>query len=133
MSVIIKHWRRKASESRTPRLTEACLLPKRTCLDVQPGVKYVSGISGNTGKVSCGLCTGHTQGTPIQGSKLRLPGYLSGKGFHSGEDRALITAAAARVRTQLAGECGHFFLDLRLKVSSLPLLKGNFFDSVVFF
>ncbi|XP_036023910.1 dystonin isoform X6 [Onychomys torridus] len=42
------------------------------------------------------------KGTPIQGSKLRLPGYLSGKGFHSGEDRALITAAAARVRTQLA-------------------------------
>ncbi|XP_041511136.1 dystonin isoform X2 [Microtus oregoni] len=42
------------------------------------------------------------EGTPIQGSKLRLPGYLSGKGFHSGEDRALITAAAARVRTQLA-------------------------------
>ncbi|XP_052601171.1 dystonin isoform X17 [Peromyscus californicus insignis] len=42
------------------------------------------------------------EGTPIQGSKLRLPGYLSGKGFHSGEDRALITAVAARVRTQLA-------------------------------
>ncbi|XP_052601172.1 dystonin isoform X18 [Peromyscus californicus insignis] len=42
------------------------------------------------------------KGTPIQGSKLRLPGYLSGKGFHSGEDRALITAVAARVRTQLA-------------------------------
>lgn len=46
------------------------------------------------------------QGTPIQGSKLRLPGYLSGKGFHSGEDSGLITTAAARVRTQFAGECG---------------------------
>ncbi|XP_052048811.1 dystonin isoform X1 [Apodemus sylvaticus] len=43
------------------------------------------------------------EGTPIQGSKLRLPGYLSGKGFHSGgEDGALITTAAARVRTQFA-------------------------------
>ncbi|XP_047650714.1 dystonin isoform X11 [Phacochoerus africanus] len=40
------------------------------------------------------------EGTPIQGSKLRLPGYLSGKGFHSGEDGGLITTAAARVRTQ---------------------------------
>uniref|UniRef100_A0A2K5PDC2 Dystonin n=1 Tax=Cebus imitator TaxID=2715852 RepID=A0A2K5PDC2_CEBIM len=43
-----------------------------------------------------------TEGTPIQGSKLRLPGYLSGKGFHSGEDSGLITTAAARVRTQFA-------------------------------
>ncbi|XP_054969661.2 dystonin isoform X11 [Pan paniscus] len=42
------------------------------------------------------------EGTPIQGSKLRLPGYLSGKGFHSGEDSGLITTAAARVRTQFA-------------------------------
>ncbi|XP_033612449.1 dystonin isoform X16 [Fukomys damarensis] len=42
------------------------------------------------------------EGTPIQGSKLRLPGYLSGKGFHSGEESGLITAAAARVRTQFA-------------------------------
>ncbi|XP_058410105.1 dystonin isoform X18 [Diceros bicornis minor] len=42
------------------------------------------------------------EGTPIQGSKLRLPGYLSGKGFHSGDDSALITTAAARVRTQFA-------------------------------
>nr|XP_012418567.1 PREDICTED: dystonin isoform X2 [Odobenus rosmarus divergens] len=40
------------------------------------------------------------EGTPIQGSKLRLPGYLSGKGFHSGDDSGLITTAAARVRTQ---------------------------------
>ncbi|XP_042093486.1 dystonin isoform X33 [Ovis aries] len=42
------------------------------------------------------------KGTPIQGSKLRLPGYLSGKGFHSGEDSGLITTAAARVRAQFA-------------------------------
>ncbi|XP_069343598.1 dystonin isoform X8 [Eulemur rufifrons] len=42
------------------------------------------------------------EGTPIQGSKLRLPGYLSGKSFHSGEDSGLITTAAARVRTQFA-------------------------------
>ncbi|KAL2791994.1 dystonin isoform 8 [Daubentonia madagascariensis] len=42
------------------------------------------------------------KGTPIQGSKLRLPGYLSGKSFHSGEDSGLITTAAARVRTQFA-------------------------------
>ncbi|XP_062838455.1 dystonin isoform X17 [Anolis carolinensis] len=39
-----------------------------------------------------------TEGTPIQGSKLRLPGYLSGKGFHSGEDTGLISTAATRVR-----------------------------------
>ncbi|XP_062838469.1 dystonin isoform X19 [Anolis carolinensis] len=38
------------------------------------------------------------KGTPIQGSKLRLPGYLSGKGFHSGEDTGLISTAATRVR-----------------------------------
>ncbi|XP_020954231.1 dystonin isoform X10 [Sus scrofa] len=44
--------------------------------------------------------TSTPKGTPIQGSKLRLPGYLSGKGFHSGEDSGLITTAAARVRTQ---------------------------------
>ncbi|XP_051853144.1 dystonin isoform X1 [Antechinus flavipes] len=42
------------------------------------------------------------EGTPIQGSKLRLPGYLSGKGFQSGEDSGLITTAATRVRTQFA-------------------------------
>ncbi|XP_036104823.1 dystonin isoform X9 [Molossus molossus] len=42
------------------------------------------------------------EGTPIQGSKLRLPGYLSGKGFHSGDDGGLITTAASRVRTQFA-------------------------------
>ncbi|XP_034965645.2 dystonin isoform X28 [Zootoca vivipara] len=43
-----------------------------------------------------------TEGTPIQGSKLRLPGYLSGKGFHSGEDSSLISTAATRVRAHFA-------------------------------
>ncbi|XP_077911334.1 dystonin isoform X17 [Halichoerus grypus] len=49
-----------------------------------------------------GPATSTPKGTPIQGSKLRLPGYLSGKGFHSGDDSGLITTAAARVRTQFA-------------------------------
>ncbi|XP_008844740.1 dystonin isoform X13 [Nannospalax galili] len=53
-----------------------------------------------------GMCSdfavSSAEGTPIQGSKLRLPGYLSGKSFHSGEDSGLITTAAARVRTQFA-------------------------------
>uniref|UniRef100_A0A8U8CFQ6 Dystonin n=1 Tax=Geospiza parvula TaxID=87175 RepID=A0A8U8CFQ6_GEOPR len=44
------------------------------------------------------------EGTPIQGSKLRLPGYLSGKGFHSGEDSGILSTAATRVRAQFAGE-----------------------------
>ncbi|XP_025033490.1 dystonin isoform X3 [Python bivittatus] len=39
-----------------------------------------------------------TEGTPIQGSKLRLPGYLSGKVFHSGESNGLISTAASRAR-----------------------------------
>ncbi|XP_041107393.1 dystonin-like [Polyodon spathula] len=43
-----------------------------------------------------------TEGTPIQGSKLRLPGYLSGKGFHAGEEGSLIAAAASKARTQSA-------------------------------
>ncbi|KAM5163309.1 dystonin isoform 1-T1 [Mantella aurantiaca] len=42
------------------------------------------------------------EGTPIQGSKLRLPGYLSGKGFHSAEESSLLTAASTKVRTQFA-------------------------------
>ncbi|XP_066460148.1 dystonin isoform X8 [Eleutherodactylus coqui] len=42
------------------------------------------------------------EATPIQGSKLRLPGYLSGKGFHSTEDNSLLTTAASKVRTQFA-------------------------------
>ncbi|XP_069707556.1 dystonin isoform X2 [Phaenicophaeus curvirostris] len=43
-----------------------------------------------------------TEGTPIQGSKLRLPGYLSGKGFHSGDDSGILSTAATRVRAQFA-------------------------------
>ncbi|XP_069091875.1 dystonin isoform X4 [Pleurodeles waltl] len=43
-----------------------------------------------------------TEGTPIQGSKLRLPGYLSGKGFQSGEDSSILSTAATRVRLQFA-------------------------------
>ncbi|XP_014747256.1 PREDICTED: dystonin isoform X18 [Sturnus vulgaris] len=42
------------------------------------------------------------EGTPIQGSKLRLPGYLSGKSFHSGEDSGILSTAATRVRAQFA-------------------------------
>ncbi|KAM4042425.1 dystonin isoform 18-T18 [Anomaloglossus baeobatrachus] len=42
------------------------------------------------------------EGTPIQGSKLRLPGYLSGKGFHSTEESTILTTAASKVRTQFA-------------------------------
>ncbi|MBN3308874.1 DYST protein, partial [Amia calva] len=38
--------------------------------------------------------------TPIQGSKLRLPGYLSGKGFQSTEEGSLITTAASKARSQ---------------------------------
>ncbi|NWW08452.1 DYST protein, partial [Oreocharis arfaki] len=46
--------------------------------------------------------TSTPKGTPIQGSKLRLPGYLSGKGFHSGEDSGILSTAATRVRAQFA-------------------------------
>ncbi|XP_071597779.1 dystonin isoform X21 [Heliangelus exortis] len=42
------------------------------------------------------------EGTPIQGSKLRLPGYLSGKGFHSGDDSGILSTAATRVRAHFA-------------------------------
>ncbi|XP_051060317.1 dystonin isoform X3 [Phodopus roborovskii] len=62
----------------------------------------VSSHAGHAASPQVPVAASTPKGTPIQGSKLRLPGYLSGKGFHSGEDRALITAAAARVRTQLA-------------------------------
>lgn len=41
-----------------------------------------------------------SEGTPVQGSKLRLPGYLSGKGFQSGEEGTLISAAVLKARTQ---------------------------------
>ncbi|XP_048061846.1 dystonin isoform X4 [Megalobrama amblycephala] len=43
------------------------------------------------------------ENTPIQGSKLRLPGYLSGKGFQSGEDGTLINAAVMKARGQAIG------------------------------
>uniref|UniRef100_A0A3Q2DDV9 Dystonin n=1 Tax=Cyprinodon variegatus TaxID=28743 RepID=A0A3Q2DDV9_CYPVA len=36
----------------------------------------------------------------IQGSKLRLPGYLSGKGFQSGEEGSLINNAVLKARAQ---------------------------------
>ncbi|XP_036071365.1 dystonin isoform X3 [Oryzias melastigma] len=45
-----------------------------------------------------------SEGTAVQGSKLRLPGYLSGKGFQSGEEGTLINAAVLKARTQMAGE-----------------------------
>uniref|UniRef100_A0A8C3K7A7 Dystonin n=1 Tax=Calidris pygmaea TaxID=425635 RepID=A0A8C3K7A7_9CHAR len=45
-------------------------------------------------------------GTPIQGSKLRMPGYLSGKGFHSGEDSGILSTAATRVRAQTPSRPG---------------------------
>ncbi|KFP10372.1 Dystonin, partial [Egretta garzetta] len=48
------------------------------------------------------VATSTPKGTPIQGSKLRLPGYLSGKGFHSGDDSAILSTAATRVRAQFA-------------------------------
>ncbi|XP_051633777.1 dystonin isoform X12 [Manacus candei] len=49
-----------------------------------------------------GVATSTPKGTPIQGSKLRLPGYLSGKGFQSGEDSGILSTAATRVRAQFA-------------------------------
>ncbi|XP_077469506.1 dystonin isoform X8 [Stigmatopora argus] len=42
--------------------------------------------------------------TPVQGSKLRLPGYLSGKGFQSGDDGTLINAAILKARGQAFGD-----------------------------
>uniref|UniRef100_A0A673BHL4 Dystonin n=1 Tax=Sphaeramia orbicularis TaxID=375764 RepID=A0A673BHL4_9TELE len=44
-----------------------------------------------------------SESTPVQGSKLRLPGYLSGKGFQSGEEGTLISAAVLKARTQTLG------------------------------
>ena len=46
---------------------------------------------------------GAFQGTPVQGSKLRLPGYLSGKGFQSGEEGTLINTAVLKARAQAMG------------------------------
>ncbi|XP_071597786.1 dystonin isoform X27 [Heliangelus exortis] len=48
------------------------------------------------------VATSTPKGTPIQGSKLRLPGYLSGKGFHSGDDSGILSTAATRVRAHFA-------------------------------
>ncbi|KAK9541668.1 hypothetical protein VZT92_001694 [Zoarces viviparus] len=45
-----------------------------------------------------------SESIPVQGSKLRLPGYLSGKGFQSGEEGTLISAAVLKARTQMIGE-----------------------------
>ncbi|XP_077960933.1 dystonin isoform X8 [Gasterosteus aculeatus] len=45
-----------------------------------------------------------SEGTPVQGSKLRLPGYLSGKGFQTAEEGTLISAAVLKARTQTIGE-----------------------------
>ncbi|XP_075932663.1 dystonin isoform X1 [Anarhichas minor] len=45
-----------------------------------------------------------SESTPVQGSKLRLPGYLSGKGFQSGEEGTLISTAVLKARTQMIGE-----------------------------
>nr|XP_057914426.1 dystonin isoform X23 [Doryrhamphus excisus] len=42
--------------------------------------------------------------TPVQGSKLRLPGYLSGKGFQSNEEGTLISAAVLKARAHTLGE-----------------------------
>ncbi|XP_063346924.1 dystonin isoform X8 [Pelmatolapia mariae] len=48
--------------------------------------------------------TSTPKSNPVQGSKLRLPGYLSGKGFQSGEEGSLISAAVLKARTQTIGE-----------------------------
>ncbi|XP_035799924.2 dystonin isoform X7 [Amphiprion ocellaris] len=45
-----------------------------------------------------------SESSAVQGSKLRLPGYLSGKGFQSGEEGTLISAAVLKARTQTIGE-----------------------------
>ncbi|XP_064858707.1 dystonin-like isoform X11 [Oncorhynchus nerka] len=45
-----------------------------------------------------------SESIPTQGSKLRLPGYLSGKGFQSGEEQGtLINAAVMKARGQAIG------------------------------
>ncbi|KAM8858982.1 dystonin isoform 4-T4 [Spinachia spinachia] len=63
----------------------------------------------STSSQSCALpsapaVTSTPKGTPVQGSKLRLPGYLSGKGFQSAEEGTLISAAVLKARTQTIGE-----------------------------
>ncbi|NXI68079.1 DYST protein, partial [Anseranas semipalmata] len=59
-------------------------------------------LSSQAGQAAVPQATSTPKGTPIQGSKLRLPGYLSGKGFHSGEDSGILSTAATRVRAQFA-------------------------------
>ncbi|CAK6951622.1 dystonin isoform X1 [Scomber scombrus] len=63
----------------------------------------------STSSQSCAIpsapaVTSTPKGTPVQGSKLRLPGYLSGKGFQSGEEGTLISAAVLKARGQTIGE-----------------------------
>ncbi|TSN48475.1 Dystonin [Bagarius yarrelli] len=45
-----------------------------------------------------------SQGSSNEVYKLRLPGYLSGKGFQSGEEGTLINTAILKARSQAAGE-----------------------------
>ncbi|XP_028324071.1 dystonin isoform X21 [Gouania willdenowi] len=45
-----------------------------------------------------------SESAAVQGSKLRLPGYLSGKGFQSAEEGTLIKTAVLKARTQATGE-----------------------------
>ncbi|MED6240981.1 hypothetical protein ATANTOWER_008669, partial [Ataeniobius toweri] len=47
--------------------------------------------------------TSSPKGAAVQGSKLRLPGYLSGKGFQSGEEGTLINTAVLKARAQTLG------------------------------
>ncbi|CAJ1067501.1 dystonin isoform X13 [Xyrichtys novacula] len=44
------------------------------------------------------------EGTPVQGSKLRLPGFMSGKALQANEEGTLISAAVLKARTQTIGE-----------------------------
>ncbi|CAJ1067502.1 dystonin isoform X11 [Xyrichtys novacula] len=44
------------------------------------------------------------KGTPVQGSKLRLPGFMSGKALQANEEGTLISAAVLKARTQTIGE-----------------------------
>ncbi|XP_067378712.1 dystonin isoform X21 [Channa argus] len=45
-----------------------------------------------------------SESTTVQGSRLRLPGYLSGKGFQYTEEGSLISTAVLKARTQTIGE-----------------------------
>ncbi|KAF3708317.1 Dystonin 230 kDa bullous pemphigoid antigen 230/240 kDa bullous pemphigoid antigen [Channa argus] len=48
--------------------------------------------------------TSTPKSTTVQGSRLRLPGYLSGKGFQYTEEGSLISTAVLKARTQTIGE-----------------------------